>query len=181
MRAFVAIDLPPVEGPVPERLRPEDHLTLHFFEELPADRVRLVVQSMSDAAAATGPFDLEIRGVGGFPSARRPRVVWAGVSTGSEAVRALADRLHRGLSAQGFTVEPRPFVPHLTLARLRSPRDAGWAIRFLSDPENASRLWVRATVSEIVLEESERLPTGARHTVRERMPLRTRPSEPSPP
>jgi RNA 2',3'-cyclic 3'-phosphodiesterase len=171
MRAFLAVDLPTVDGPVPEGLRPEDHVTLHFFEELPAERIPAVVDAMSEAALAVGPFELEVRGVGAFPTSQRPRVVWAGVGNGSAELSALVNHLRTALSTRGFPTERRPFVPHLTLARIRSLRDAAWAQRFLTEPENATRVWVRAKMSEILLKESELLPTGARHTLRERVAL----------
>jgi RNA 2',3'-cyclic 3'-phosphodiesterase len=171
MRAFVAIDLPPLEGPIPAGLRPEDHLTLHFFEELPVDRVSSVVDAMEDTARQSSPFDLEVRGVGAFPTLLRARVVWAGVGDGSTPVQSLVEHLRAALSSRGFPTERRPFVPHLTLARIRSPRDAAWAHRFLSAPENVDRVWTRTRVSELLLKESELLPTGARHTVRERVSL----------
>jgi RNA 2',3'-cyclic 3'-phosphodiesterase len=172
MRAFVAVDLPALDGPVPDGLRPEDHVTLQFFEELPVERVPAVVAAMSEAASASGPFELEIRGVGAFPTTRRPRVVWAGVGIGSPELRAVVDRLRTALSARGFPMESRPFIPHLTLARIRSLRDAAWAQRFLTEPEHSTRVWARGKVSEVVLKESELLPTGARHTIRERVALR---------
>lgn len=171
MRAFVAIDLPPWEEPMPPGLRAEDHLTLHFFEELPADRIPSVVESMIAAAEGSVPFEMEVRGVGAFPSPARPRVVWAGVGEGSASLSALAGRLRDALTARGFPTESRPFVPHRTLYRVRSPRSAAWAHQFLGEPKNANRVWGRTTVRELVLKESELLPTGARHTVRERVPL----------
>ncbi len=181
MRAFVAIDLPALDGPLPVGLRPEDHLTLHFFEELPVDRIPAVVEAMAEVAGGAGPFDLEVRGIGAFPTTQRPRVVWAGVGDGTVAVRSLVDRLRAALSSRGFPTEHRPFVPHLTLARTRSPRDTAWASRFLAEPENAARVWTRTTVSEIVLKESELLPTGARHLVRDRVPLGRLPRPPAGP
>lgn len=180
MRAFVAIDVPTLEGSIPADLRPEDHLTLHFFEDLPVDRLPAVVEALTDAAGATERFDLQIRGVGAFPSALRPRVVWAGTGDGREAVQSLVDRLRQSLAARGFAPESRPFVPHLTLARIRSAREAAWAHRFLGNPEQADRVWVRWTVSELLLKESELLPTGARHTIRERAVLGTRPPASAP-
>jgi RNA 2',3'-cyclic 3'-phosphodiesterase len=171
MRAFVAIDVPPLTGATPAELRPEGHVTLHFFQELPADRVAPVVEAMRVAAAGSVPFVLGIRGVGAFPSLHRPRIVWAGVGEGSTAIQALTTRLREALTSRGFPAEGRPFVPHLTLRRLRSPREAAWAHRFLIDPANADREWTRATVSEILLKESELLPTGARHATRERVRL----------
>lgn len=171
MRAFVAIDLPAPSGNPPPELRPEDHLTLQFFAELPSHRLPAVVEAMRETAAETPPFDLGIMGVGAFPSVERPRVVWAGVGAGLAEVTALAERLRRSLAARGFPVEERPFVPHLTLRRVRSPREAAWAHRFLADPGNASRTWVRAPIRELLLKESELRPSGARHTVRGRVEL----------
>ncbi len=138
-----------------------------------------MVDALRETAASTGPFGLEIRGVGAFPNPQRPRVVWAGVGDGSETLQGVATRLRQGLSSRGFPTELRPFVPHLTLTRIRSPREASWAHRFLADPDNTTRVWTRATVSELLLQESDLLPTGARHTVRERVALGAgaRPSE----
>lgn len=178
MRAFVAIELPPLDGPIPSELRPEDHLTLQFFEDLPADRLPVAVEVMGSVAGDIAPFVLEVRGVGAFPTPHRPRVVWAGIGEGAVAVQSLGNRLRSALAARGFPVEGRPFVPHLTLARIRSPRDAAWAGRFLGGSENVGRVWVRTPVSELVLKESELLPTGARHTVRARVRLGPSPSPP---
>lgn len=178
MRAFVAIDLPPLEDPILDGLRPEDHVTLHFFEELPIPRVAPAVDAIAEAAAPIGPFDLELRGVGAFPTLPRPRVVWAGIGTGSDTLQSLVNRLRIALAAREFLVEHRPFVPHLTLSRVRSSRGAVWAREFLARPENLTRVWVRARVTEILLKESELLPVGARHTVRARVPLRPAPGSP---
>lgn len=171
MRAFVALDLPPLAEPLPSGLRPEHHLTLHFFEELPTERMPDVVDAMRETARGTGPFEVEIRGVGAFPNLQRPRVLWAGIEQGSTEIQSLVGRLRPALAARGISTEPRPFVPHLTLARLRLPRAATWAARLLADPELASRVWARATVSELLLKESELLPAGPRHTVRARVSL----------
>ncbi|MCI4352112.1 MAG: RNA 2',3'-cyclic phosphodiesterase [Thermoplasmata archaeon] len=167
----MAVDLPPVAQGASTELRPEDHLTLHFFEELPLERVPAVVEAMRDAAKGSAPFEVELRGVGAFPNISRPRVVWAGVAEGATALHALADRLRQALSSRGFPTEQRPFLPHLTLARVRSPREAAWATRFLADPANIARSWTRATVSELRLKQSELTPAGAHHTIRERVAL----------
>jgi RNA 2',3'-cyclic 3'-phosphodiesterase len=178
MRAFVALEVPPIPPPVPAGLRPEDHLTLHFFEELPLERVPAVVEAMGEVAAVSPPFELEVRGVGAFPALHRPRVVWAGIGDGAPSVQSVGDRVRQALSARGFPTENRPFIPHLTLARIRSAGQAAAAHRFLVDPENAGRVWVRTMVTEILLQESELFPTGARHTVRARVSLGSVPPPP---
>jgi len=63
------------------------------------------------------------RGLGTFPSWRRPRAVWVGLQ--GDGLTALAACVDDALAAIGFEREPRPFTAHLTLGRVNSPR--GWA------------------------------------------------------
>ncbi len=105
------------------------HLTLRFFADLPSARWEAAAEAAA-AACASGPhFDLEVRGLGRFPSHGPLRVVWAGLGAGREALVALGTALRRELSARGFEEEERPLSPHLTLARARDPRGSKEAAR----------------------------------------------------
>jgi 2'-5' RNA ligase len=46
-------------------------------------------------------------------------VVWVGLTGDTETLGRLQKRIDDNLSPLGFTVEARPFTPHLTLARVR--------------------------------------------------------------
>lgn len=96
------------------------HLTLRFFDELPEDRVTDVRSAAEAAAAGVPAFDLELEGVGCFPPRGPAKVVWVGCGAGREALVALASALSRSLAARGYPHDPRPFSPHLTLARARN-------------------------------------------------------------
>jgi 2'-5' RNA ligase len=98
------------------------HLTLRFFDELAENRVEDVRAAAGAAAACGPPFDLELEGVGRFPPRGPAKVVWVGCGAGSEALVALAEALSRALASRGFPGDPRPFSPHLTLARARDRR-----------------------------------------------------------
>ncbi len=66
---------------------------------------------------------MTVEGVGCFPNARRPRVLWAGVSEGKQEVVALHDRLEPPLLELGcYRREERRYTPHLTLGRVTSDR-----------------------------------------------------------
>src|SRR5882757_9507506 len=69
-------------------------------------------------AALQAPFALTLAGVGAFPRAAHPRVVWVGARDGGALLTALAQALDAALVATGFTPEERPFAPHLTIARM---------------------------------------------------------------
>lgn len=161
MRAFVAVDIPPLPGstaggaPV--------HLTLRFFDDLKDREAPLVIASLDRAAATEPSFLLELAGVGAFPNERDPRVVWVGVTTGREPLLRLERRLGRELAAHGVPPDPRPFVPHVTLFRVRGPRDRERAARTLGEPPGRS--YGATNVTELLLKESELRPGGAVHRV----------------
>ena len=68
------------------------------------------------------PFSLEVGGVGAFPNARAPKVVWAGIKESIELTK-LQKSVDERLSSIGLEAETRPFTPHLTLCRIKSAED----------------------------------------------------------
>ena len=94
------------------------HLTMRYLGPTAADRVAPAMAAVEAAAvAAPGPIDIELSGTGTFPSARRPRTLWIGISRGHEALVGLAQGTEAALVGAGWEPEPRPFRAHLTLAR----------------------------------------------------------------
>ena len=67
------------------------------------------------------PVELRFRGLGFFPNAKRPRVLWAGIAGSAELAVSLA-RYRSSLAKLGIPAEERAFTPHLTLARFEPPR-----------------------------------------------------------
>jgi len=137
------------------------HLTLHFLGSVPEERVGAIGAAVLEEAARSRPLRLEIRGAGGFPTARRPRVVWAGVAGDLEALGALAAALGRRLALLGLPADGRPFAPHLTLGRSREARGAsglGGAIAAAAEVDPVA--W---RAEEVVLFRSHLDPGGARH------------------
>ena len=88
------------------------HLTLAFLGSVEGGARPAVL------AAATGlrasAFTLALDEVGAF---RRAGVAWAGMSSPPARLLRLQARLAERLGAAGFTIDDRPFAPHVTLAR----------------------------------------------------------------
>jgi RNA 2',3'-cyclic 3'-phosphodiesterase len=137
MRLFVALELP-VEVraalidliaqlkpsfPGPGWARAEGmHVTLKFIGHAIGDadaekfgRARTVLGTVKSAA----PVDIRYRGIGFFPNARRPRVLWCGIEASTNLATLAAD-IEQSLKPLGIPQEEREFVPHLTLARFKS-------------------------------------------------------------
>jgi 2'-5' RNA ligase len=117
-----------------------------------------------------------LRSVGAFPQPARPRVVWAGVAEGAAELKDLQGRVDRELAREGFASDRRPFVPHVTLFRVRSAADAERARRLVRDL--AELELGRGTVREVELKESVLTPQRAIHRSLARVALVAAPSAP---
>jgi 2'-5' RNA ligase len=104
------------------------HYTLRFLGELDEDDVSRATEAAREAAAAQPSFTARLGELGGFPSMRRARVLWLGLSEGAEALVSLAQHLERALVTRGFEATERPFSAHLTLGRIREG-GADWSGR----------------------------------------------------
>jgi 2'-5' RNA ligase len=82
----------------------------------------LVYDVTRRSAGGLGPFDVVFEKLGAFPDPRHPRVVWVGCRDVSGALGTFKGRLDEALTPLGFEKEERPFKPHVTLGRAKSPR-----------------------------------------------------------
>jgi len=92
------------------------HLTLAFLGHVRPEFSAEVVTVGEGAVAGLGPVRLRLDGAGGFPSQRRARVVWAGLSGDVEVLVALASRLAAGCKEAGL-----PFEGSDTVADVAEP------------------------------------------------------------
>ncbi len=146
---------------------PNLHLTLKFYGNLSPEQVEAVADAAVAAARETAPFDVALKGLGAFPSAERPRVLWARLVEGSDHLAALHERLETTSSELGFARDERPFHGHLTLGRVRRGFEgvATWL------EEHADADCLRSTVDEIVIYESRLHRTGAEYVSHYRIEL----------
>ena len=101
------------------------HLTLKFLGDTDPSLGSAVRTAMQTAVAGQRPLELATGGLGGFPSLKRPRVIWQAVTGDIERLRTIQTRLAAGLAPCGFKPEGRPFRAHLTIGRIRKPQRWG--------------------------------------------------------
>ena len=143
------------------------HLTLKFLGGVEPVRLPAIEAALTVAAAGQPAFDLDIHGLGAFPSGTRARVLWAGVETGKEAASTLAAGVDEALAALDFPRETRPFAAHVTLGRVREPR----VNPRLAQALDAGATFGRQRVTRASLMRSELSPRGARYTELAALPL----------
>lgn len=141
---------------------PNLHLTLKFLGEILPDELERVQEGLVEAVAGTSPFSLLFHGLGAFPGLARPRVLWVGVTDGSQAAQALQSRVEAALARRGFAGETRPYAPHLTIGRVREPR--GLARLQEAMARDARMEFGRLEARALSLMRSDLSPGGARYS-----------------
>jgi RNA 2',3'-cyclic 3'-phosphodiesterase len=142
------------------------HVTLKFLGSTPAEVFPDVVRAVESSAEFHAPSDVALAGLGAFPSARRARVLWAGIEDPASLLTSLAGSLDQAMEPLGYRIEKRPFTPHLTLARLKQPARVTGIL-----PELDGNLASPWTVETVELYQSRLSPKGATYEVLWAVPL----------
>jgi 2'-5' RNA ligase len=147
------------------------HLTVVFMGSIETDDIPAIARGVQEVCQTYDPFDISLKGIGCFPNARSPRVLWLGLDGDLEPLSQFRDALQGHLTGFGIKEEKRKFKPHLTLARFRKPKrmDAR-EDQLLSKYEDISS--AVCSLKELILFKSDLKPTGAVYTKVETWPLR---------
>ncbi|MCY3772283.1 MAG: RNA 2',3'-cyclic phosphodiesterase [Gemmatimonadetes bacterium] len=138
------------------------HITLKFLGNIETDQPTAIRGGLSEALDSTGPFDLKLGRVGAFPDLNRPRVFWVSVEEGRDELILMQQRIETELHARGFVREERPFSPHLTIGRVRSPRGLAKLTELV---QTAAFETDSFTVNRVALVKSDLKPEGPVYTV----------------
>lgn len=141
------------------------HVTLRFLGEMAEPDG--VIAALDRACAGRHALACVVEGVGtfpgGFPTDKRARVAWAGLR--APGVEQLAAAVEDATARFGEPPERRPFVAHVTLARMARPAD----LRLLVEKHRRT-LFGQGVLDRVVLYRSMTGPRGPAyevvHTVR---------------
>ena len=134
------------------------HLTLKFLGNVDESQIETIGQALAEALHPFQRFTINAKGLGVFPSVKRPRVLWVGL-VGSP-LTTLAVAVEAALVPLGFPREEKAFTPHLTIGRWRQTERAE---RMLGEE---LRSWSHfdfgvTSMDEVILFESVLKPAGA--------------------
>jgi 2'-5' RNA ligase len=178
IRAFLAIE-PPEDilqamSHLQEKLKREisgriswtkpqgQHLTLKFFGDISTEDVNNIRLAVQNRIASGSSLNLKIEKLGVFPDARKPRVLWCGVTGDVEKLSVLQKQLEADFEGIGFPREDRPFRAHLTLVRIKETHGLSGISEALSKYNNFTA--GEFTGKELILFQSKLLPQGAVYT-----------------
>ncbi len=140
------------------------HLTFRFLGEIDEALLGPLEKALRTELAAARSFEFRLGALGCFPEPAHAQVLWAGAT--GEGLASTHAAVGRALLSLGIPEEPRPFQPHVTLARLPRQQDLGGLLASAA-PLNADAV----TVSEVVVYSSELATGGARYHALRHAPL----------
>ncbi len=153
-------------------VRPDGiHLTLKFLGNVPEEEIESIAKAAQEIAAQFGPLHLRVKGLGAFPSGRKPRVIWAGLEGDLKPLLRLQKELDKRLTKLGFEPESRPFVPHLTLGRVKSSRKIDRLCQLIERYDQIGEGWEEIQAKDLILYKSTLKPSGAVYTPLRIIPL----------
>jgi 2'-5' RNA ligase len=192
IRAFLAVELLPelraelafVQQKLKQSIEPEMnrdtriswvqpakiHLTIKFLGDMNEQIIEPLRIAIEQAIGHQTTANLPLERLGAFPRPQSPRVLWVGPAEnwerGAEVKRVaeIHGAIEQACEGLGFLREPKPFSPHLTLARIKmGERHVGIALAksgALDRPLSLGAL----VVESVVLMKSELKPTGSVYT-----------------
>jgi 2'-5' RNA ligase len=140
------------------------HITLRFIGDVEGHVADEIANALDRVRRPS--FQLALSGVGAFGS-KKPHSIYAGVA-GSPDLVALQAEIERICQRIGIAADPRKFIPHVTLARLRNSLPHDIAV-YLSARGNFSAAPFK--VGRFVLMSSRDSVGGGPYVVEEVWPL----------
>ena len=157
---------------------PNMHVTMRFLGQVTAPMAHALKEMLGSVLANFHTFELEVSGLGTFPSPERPRIIWAGLNEGSEHLERLYKLISDRLISAGFNIDEKPFKSHVTLGRIK--RGNSDALSAFIAENNTS--FGTSVVRNLYCYRSDLKSTGAEHHVLWRLPFvgRVKKTEPRP-
>lgn len=152
----------PVKWEKPEKI----HLTLVFLGSVQDSKLAVLRTAVEKGSVEIIPFEIAFKGLGAFPDFIQPRIVWVGLKGDLQTLARLQKGVVRKLKKTGFWFDQKPFVPHMTIGRVKKSISQG-ALRDLGKKINKMRkidFQSRILVNSVAIMKSELHPGGSVYT-----------------
>jgi 2'-5' RNA ligase len=177
IRSFIAIETPPEVkadiARVQEGLRTTNadvrwesiekfHITLKFLGNVEEPRLNSLADRLQEALGVFASFNMTYQGVGCFPNQHHPRVVWIGAENEDGTLSRIQETIEEAAEQMGFQREERQFHPHITIGRVKRPKNLK---ALVSELGNASFNPHTVIIRDVLLMKSDLKPSGSVYSV----------------
>ena len=138
------------------------HLTLKFLGNTTQGSIDNLNEALFNAVKSAKVINLSISGTGAFPVKGRPNVLWLGIKGDIDELKKLTININNSLEPLGFITEKRDFLPHVTIARIKSNQKK---IPNISNYLNTTFTELPMKIVKISLMQSESFSKGTFYTI----------------
>ena len=100
------------------------HLTLKFLGDVPVKQISPIVTKIESSVSSFQNFTYICDGTGVFPNPNRPRVLWLGITNGSENLKQLSELLNNALKDMPVQQEDKEYRSHITIGRAKGFKES---------------------------------------------------------
>ncbi len=144
------------------------HITLKFLGDVNEEAIDSIYNVLSESLTGFGKFSIIYKGVGAFPDLKKPRVIWVGCEDPSGKLFDLQKIVEDKMNELGFEKEEKEYHPHITLGRVKSPKNLGGLIKKI---ESINFEAGAGEVAEVLIMKSDLKPSGSVYTVLRKIKL----------
>ena len=138
------------------------HLTLKFLGNTTQGSIDNLNEALFNAVKSAKVINLSISGTGAFPVKGRPNLLWLGIKGDIDELKQLTVNINNTLEPLGFITEKRDFLPHVTIARIKSNQKK---IPNISNYLNTTFTELPMKIVKISLVQSESFSKGTFYTI----------------
>ena len=100
-------------------VKPENiHITMKFFGSISPKLINKITTKLQNIEFNS--FQAKLNGIGVFPRITHPRIIWIGITQGSDNLSKIFKQINLVSSNLGFKWDFKSFSPHITIARIKS-------------------------------------------------------------
>lgn len=92
------------------------HITLAFLGAVDEQKLNLMIEQVGNAIKDETAFKLQIHGINIFGNKKSPRIFWGAVNH-ERSLFELQAIVNKKCQEIGFSLDSRPYQPHITLAK----------------------------------------------------------------
>jgi len=116
-------------------VRPEiAHLTVVFLGETSPNKVREIEKILKEASSQISPVGLWLDKIDRFPSPTRAKIIHLLLKGELGKLNTLSLKIQKSLKNKKIYFDQKPFVPHLTLGRLKKPQNLNGSLSKIKIP-----------------------------------------------
>lgn len=135
---------------------PHYHITLKFLGDTPISLIQPICDKLELLAKDFLPIETRLSQIGAFPNLINPKVIWIGIDEKGKYINTVVEKLNFHLQPLNFSMQNKPYLSHITLARVKGALNKDLA----SDITSVKISGDKFCLSQIALMESILTPQG---------------------